>query len=249
LTSSSTPIDHSDFIDEISPSSTIVGDLAIVEANSSFNWWDFNDTSLSSFPLTSTLPIEDDDWIISNTSLIPSITRFEHLSVDDDNEEINNSDEELFPFTTGLNSPINIDLNDYILSSTLTTTSIIDVMNNKTNDQLLEYMKPLPTLAMPPFSWMLNMAAQSKNESLNTTTTTTTEKQKVQLTSKTPGIFYEYCQNKTCHYDGRLTSDCLCICLPAFTGDNCETGSIFSLLFRKSVCFFSNLRTRTSRCL
>ena len=30
---------------------------------------------------------------------------------------------------------------------------------------------------------------------------------------------------KQCYHNGRLNSDCLCICLPTFTGDNCETGN------------------------
>jgi hypothetical protein len=148
------------------------------------NW---NDTFLSTI-VASTVQL--DDSISNSTDLI---TTFENLSVDD-------------------NSELNFDMDeDYILSS---STPMIDFLpyyflNNQTeNQQLFEYIKPL---AIPPFSWMLNMATQNKSRS-----TTTTE---------IPYISYDYCKNKQCHYGGRLNSDCLCICLPTFTGDNCETGT------------------------
>jgi len=236
-------------MNEISPSSTIVGDVSIVQSNSSLNGSDFNDTSLSLSPLTSTsvsstMQIVDNDLIIFNTSSILPVTRFEHLAVDDNIEDYNEDIEQI----TGDLFAFNIESNDDILSPTLTTTSVMDlinnnntqplnpfnIMDNQPEDQLLEYMKPFPTLAMPPFSWMLNIASQNRSEVQNSTTTTTTTKQlttttkeKVQLTtttSKNPNTFFEYCQNKQCYHGGRLNSDCLCICLPAITGDNCETG-------------------------
>lgn len=96
---------------------------------------------------------------------------------------------------------------------------------------------------MPPFSWMLNLASQNKSEIRNSTTTK--QQQNVQLT--TPTVFFEYCKNKQCHHGGRLNSDCLCICLPAFTGDQCETGTKnFLLEIFLFFLFCSNLRTRTS---
>ena len=241
---STTPNILNNFTDDIFPSSTIVDGSASVETNSSLNWFDLNDTSLSSSPVTSTLIsstilIDDDDWIITNTSSIPSITRFEQLYVDD--EEFNHTLDDFFTSNIELNSAITIDLNDYILSPTFTTTPTID---NKTKDQLFDFTKPL---AMPPFTWMLNQAAKNKSQSLNnsttttttitTTTTTTTEKQTEQLTTTTPIIIYEYCKNKKCHHGGRLTSDCLCICLPAFSGDNCETGINYSTPV-KNICFY-----------
>lgn len=41
---------------------------------------------------------------------------------------------------------------------------------------------------------------------------------------------FEYCKDQQCLHGGRLTSDCLCICLPAFTGDSCETGRLHLFL-------------------
>ncbi|CAF1569477.1 unnamed protein product, partial [Adineta steineri] len=76
---------------------------------------------------------------------------------------------------------------------------------------------------MPPFSWMLNMANKNKNETINSTITTSTSSTTTTTIYQTPSAFFEYCKNKQCLHDGRLNSDCLCICLPAFTGDNCET--------------------------
>jgi hypothetical protein len=37
-------------------------------------------------------------------------------------------------------------------------------------------------------------------------------------------ILYEYCREQQCQHGGRLNTDCLCICLPAYTGKYCETG-------------------------
>ncbi len=173
--------------------------------------------SLSSTLISSTIPIEENDWISTNTTTsIQPITRFEHLSANDHIEETNET--------------IDID-DDYLLSS---TTPIIDLftfipyyfLNNQTNNQFFEYINPLSTLAIPPFSWMLNMAAQNKSQFSTSTTTTTTSE-----------TLYEYCKNKQCHHHGRLNSDCLCICLPTFTGENCETG-IGNFLLNKKKLFF-----------
>ena len=86
------------------------------------------------------------------------------------------------------------------------------------NNQLFDY-----SLAIPPFSWMLNTATENQTVILNTTTTIPITSTTISTTS-IPVTSYEYCKNKQCQYDGRLTSDCLCLCLPAFTGENCETG-------------------------
>jgi hypothetical protein len=240
----SIPFDHFDFTDEMFPSSTIIGGLAVEQQNLSLNWWDMNDTLLSPPPLTSNLiSSNEDDWVIFNTTSISSITRFEHLSADDDtennNEEISQTAEHLFTFDTDSNSETDVNMNDYILFPVLTTPTI-DLINNntqtflppyftdnQTKDQLLDYMKPLSTLAMPPFAWMLNLAVQNKSELQNGKDFLNSTTQQVQLettTSKSSAISYEYCKNKQCNYGGRLNSDCLCICLPTFTGDNCETG-------------------------
>ncbi len=282
FTTSSISNNHSDFMNEISPSSTIVSDVSIAQSNSSLNGSDFNDTSLSLSPLTSTSVSStiQNDLIIFNTSSILPVTRFEHLAVDDNiedyNEDMEQITDDLFAF--------NIESNSDILSPTLTTTSVMNLINNtqllnpfniidnKPEDPFLEYMKPFPTLAMPPFSWMLNIASQNRSEVQNSTTTTTTKEkfrlttttkqltttteEKVQLTtttSKNPNTFFEYCQNKQCYHGGRLNSDCLCICLPAITGDNCETGTKIFLSFKQfrkyTFVFFSTLRTRTSTYL
>lgn len=109
----------------------------------------------------------------STSTTIP-ITRFEHLSLNE-----NQTDEN-------------------ILSSTTSTIDLFTFFNNQTeNNELISTSSILP----------LNMTAE------NFTTTV-----------KPRDAYYEYCKNKTCHHGGRLNSDCLCICLPTFTGDNCETG-------------------------
>ena len=241
----SIPIDHSDFIDEILPSSTIGNGQ-----NLSLSWWNMNDTSLLSSHLTSTLisssiHIEEDDWVIFNTSSIPVVTRFEYLSVDedDDDEEINQVTEH-----TESNSEIDVDMNDYILFPALITTPTIDSVNNtqtflpyyfldnKTKDEVLE-----STLAMPLLSWKLDMVTENSSELQSEQNSTTIKtKQKIQLqttTSKPPAIVYEYCKDKQCHYGGRLNSDCFCICLPTFTGDNCETSRRIYYLDLKMVVF------------
>ncbi|CAF1060261.1 unnamed protein product [Adineta steineri] len=232
-----------DFTNEIFINSTIINNLTFSESNSSLYGWNSNDTSISLFPINSTSILttmqidNDDDWTIFNTSSILPVTRFEHLSIDDDTDDF-------FSFDIESNPEINQDTNDYFFPSTLIPSSITDnhtqllfpyyIQNNKIKDQFLEYIKPIPTLAMPPFSWMLNMANKNKNETINSTIT---KKQNVHLTTssssttttttttiyQTPSAFFEYCKNKQCLHDGRLNSDCLCICLPAFTGDNCET--------------------------
>ena len=107
--------------------------------------------------------------------------------------------------------------NDTDNSSLSSTTPGIDLLSfmpndfllNEPEDQLIDYIEPL---IMPPFSWMLNMAAQNQTQSSSSTTTV------IPLTS------YDYCKNQQCHHGGRLSPDCFCICLPAFTGDSCETG-------------------------
>jgi len=190
-------------INKILPNNnTIVDDLVIQQVNSS----DLNDTSIL---LSSTIKIEEDQQLIK---------RFEHLSINHNIEEINQTNKNIDNYFLSSSSPI-IDYFTFIPYYFL---------NNQTKNQLFEYIK---SLSIPPFSWMLNMAAQNKSQYQNSTTTTTT-------TSPTPRILYEYCKNKQCHNNGHLNSDCLCICLPTFTGDNCETG-IKNFVFHKNqiLCF------------
>ena len=102
-----------------------------------------------------------------NSTSIPAVTRFEHLSNDDS----------LFP------SEAEIDMNDYFLVS---TTPDLDHSNkNETfvpyffNDykpkddqkEFLNLIKPLSTLAMPPFSWMLHQATQTQRTTSPRSTT------------------------------------------------------------------------------
>ncbi len=164
-----------------------------------------NDTSLSlsSTVISSTIEID-----VNRSSILP-ITRFEYLSVNNKTGAINETD-------------------DNILSS---TTPIIDLFTFK--NQLFDYLETLLTLDIPTFSWMLNLAAQNKNQFQNSTIITTKKQNTTITTTKIPDISYEYCKNKQCHHGGHLNSDCLCICFPTFTGDNCETGINNFLLNKK----------------
>jgi hypothetical protein len=244
-------IEHFDFVDGFPPSSTIAGGIAVAQQESQLNWWDLDDISLTPLtdpnmiPLTttvttntftlipSTIKLDEDEWEIFNTSSIPSNTQLEHVS--DSNFEID------------------FDMNDLFSLPTLLTTPTIDVITNntssfvpyyftdyKTKEQLSGLVKPVSTLAMPPFSWMLHLAKQNKtllhsrqsliNKTRTTTssTTTTNKKKRAEIKAKmnnNPDQSFEYCNKKQCQHGGRLNSDCLCICLPAFNGDNCEIGT------------------------
>ena len=245
-------VEHFDFIEKIPASSTIAGGMAVAGEDSQFNWWDLDEASLppvtepNPSPSTTSIPansftllsstikltnLEADDWSIFNKSSTPSITKFDHLS----------------------NADVDVDMNDHFPVSILSTTSTIDLINNtspfvpyyftdyKTKDQLLDILKPLPTLAMPPFSWMLHLARQNKthpqgrqslvNKNITTITTQKPNKiKRVDLKAIIHDHFYEYCNKKQCQNGGRLNIDCLCICLPAFHGDNCEIGKIISII-------------------
>jgi hypothetical protein len=239
-------VEHFDFIEKIPASSTISGGMAVAEDDSQLNWWDLNDFSLPPFtePINSqpttfnSLPSspstieqssrEEDDWTLFNTSAISSMMPFEHLP--------------------GLNSDVDFDTNDYFLFPLIPTTPTVDFINNQTpsfvpyyftdykaHDQLFGLMNPMPTLAMPPFSWMLHLANQNKSKPIgqkNSINQNFARKIKKKNNKKRIDLkkslnryhdhFYDYCKKKQCQHGGRLNSDCLCICLPAFSGNNCE---------------------------
>ncbi|CAF4565848.1 unnamed protein product [Rotaria sp. Silwood1] len=266
--SSSVPIpsmEHFDFIEAFGGgSSTIAGGLAVAQQDTQLNWWDFNDASIppligsNNSPLitktttitmsTSTLisstsdltNVDQDEWSIFDTTTIPPITRVEHLSE--------------------TNSELDFDMNDYFLNPMLSTTLTMNVLNHNNDDndtssfvpyyftdykpkeQLFDLIKPIPTLAMPPFSWMLNLANQNNgrlqnqkhiiSKTLSTTSSTIAtmknnknkkmEPKTLINNNKTYDYLYEYCNKKQCQNGGHLDSNCLCVCLPAFSGNNCE---------------------------
>ncbi|UJR36983.1 hypothetical protein I4U23_029691 [Adineta vaga] len=257
------PIEHFDFLDEISPSSTIAGGVAVAQQDSQFNWWDVDEASPSSLPESDQIPLvttttkpaivpvfhtftivpstnkpaeiaEDDEWSIFNTTLTSSVSPSNHLSES--------------------NSDIEFDMNDYFTFPSLSTTPAMNSILNRTQplspfyftdhntkEQLAGLNKPMPTLAVPPFSWMLQLAnqpsgaLQSRQNFINKTLTTPStpivnkrkdKKKTLTLKGKSSNqidYFYELCKKKQCQNGGRLNSDCLCICLPAFSGDHCET--------------------------
>ena len=234
-------VEHFEFIENIPASSTISGGIVNVEQESPLNWWDVNESSFLPFTesdnssLTTVPPspaLEEDDWTLFNTSSIPLTIPSEHQS--------------------NLNSEVDLDMNDYFLLPSLSTAPSIQSMHNRTlpfvpfffadhqnKEHLFDFMKPMPTLAMPPFSWMLHLARQNRSKSLgrqnllNRNFTDKIKKKRIDLHRTSNNTehdqFYEYCHQKQCQHGGRLNSDCLCICLPAFTGHHCEKGNVFIL--------------------
>lgn len=130
----------------------------VTEQSPTIFWWWWNETS-------STESMDD-----GRSSLTTALSRFERLSMDEENES----------------STVNMD------ASTQTTNSI---------------------------------SIDNENITIVTMTTelTTTN------SSRTSESLYEYCKDQKCFHGGRLSSDCFCICLPAYTGETCQTGS-FSIL-------------------
>lgn len=219
--SSTIAVEHFDFFDGMPPSSTISGGAAIAQDESELNWWDLNDVFTPS--VTDTIgnvpPVNSSPQPISTSTLIPSVTRFEHLSHGD-------ADENSFP-----PSDDDIDMNDYFSASS--TPNLDQLHKNDSfvpyyfNDykphgeqqEFLNLIKPVSTLAMPPFSWMLQQANRTQRTSSPPPTT-----KKLKL--KNRKMSKDQCQSKRCQHGGRLNHDCLCICLPAFTGDQCQTGKL-----------------------
>lgn len=191
---------------------------------------------------------DEHDWIILNSSSLPSVTQVEPLLFEDDDsgieendfEDSNEHSDDLFFTSTSLNPNINLDINDYNPSQIMKPTSIINDstitnntqllfplnIHNETDDSLSEYIELLPKFPLPPFSWMINMFNENQSHILNSTETDVSED--IELLPETTlelDVLSEFCKNKRCYHGGRLNSDCLCLCLPAFTGDNCETGN------------------------
>jgi len=246
-------LEHFDLIEDIHPSSTIAGGVAVAEQDPQMNWWDINEASFTPLtestnsPLTTTttatntlklipsmikLTNIEDEWAIFNTSSIPSFTQSEHPS------------------------ELDFNINDYVLFPAILATPTIDSINNntppfvpyyftdyKTKEELLDLLNPVPTLGMPPFAWMLYLASQNKselkgrknfiNKNFTIISSTITPKMKKMKRKKiylkkslnnNLDRFSEYCNKKQCQHGGRLNADCLCICLPAFSGINCERG-------------------------
>lgn len=244
-TAPSESVEHFEFIQNNPPSSTISGGVANIEQESPLNWWDLNESSIPPLieptdSIASTTPslslisstidapgLEEDDWMLFNSSAIP-------LNIPSDN-------------LADLNSEVELDMNDYFLLPAVSTTPPVQSIRNgtpsflpfffpdqKNKDHLFDLMKPMPTLAMPPFSWMLQLARQnrsksiSRQHSLHQNATTKIKKKRIDLQRTSDNNehdqFYEYCHKKQCQHGGRLNSDCLCICLPAFNGHHCEKG-------------------------
>ncbi|CAM4803125.1 unnamed protein product [Rotaria magnacalcarata] len=233
-------MEHFDFNQQFIGSSTIVGGLAVAQQDFQLNWWDVSDAALSplieanNFPLTTTTTtttpilktssftkIDQDDWSIFDTSTIASMNYSEQL--------------------LDSNADLDFDMNDHFFS-TLSTTPPIDSINVNNNgstsssSSFIPYyfddykpkdptFNPMPTLAMPPFTWMLQLASQNgiknrkiiSNETISTNTTTIIKKKE-----KKKKILHEHCNQKQCQNGGRLNSNCICICLPAYSGHDCE---------------------------
>ena len=281
------PIEHFELLDDISASSTISGGAAVAEQDSEFNWWDVDDAHVPAFtepalspstttpawniltliPSTNKLTAinDDDEWAIFNTTSLPSVTPLNHLSES--------------------NAELDFDMNDYFTGPHLSTAASVDSIknhssplipfffnNHDTKEHFAGLNKPMsPTLAIPPFSWMLHLANQNKSalqsrrqSSINktrTTTSSTTTTDKIRK-KKNPVILkgkrgnhlehvYDHCHKKQCQNGGRLNADCLCVCLPACTGDHCEIGTAPSVSSPEKktsalLSLSSSLRPRTS---
>lgn len=235
---STLPVEHFELIENMPASSTIAGGMAVAQDDSELNWWDMSESFTQPLPApnpalaTTTHAQEDQSWDIFNTTTVPvpSVTRFEQLSVDGDMDEFEHAS---VVHEDPSNADVDFDMNDYFL---LTTTVAGDSSHQndtfvpyffndyKPNDQQKEFLnliKPIPTLAMPPFSWMLQQANQTKHGLTTSTVKTTTKKPRAKgKMSNTPKK--HPCHGKQCQNGGRLNTDCLCICLPAFTGDSCQ---------------------------
>ena len=137
----------------------------------------------------------EDDWIIFNTTSMPFVTRLEHLSADDEESE------EIDP------------VNHHRLLSTRNS--------NSTPTTKLIHLTSSTTVT----SSSTNSLDQPSTSNATTTTTHPSTTLLRTTTKKAAKTVFEYCKGQQCHNGGRLNSDCLCICLPAFTGQSCQTGT------------------------
>ena len=171
--------------------------------------------------------------IVTTTSIYNDSSIWDDPDLDEDSMELNTieiiiSTTPIVNFTT---TEIIEDDDDSIesdLSTTLpieNTTETIQYTSTSTTPiiNIFPFFDPSLVIPPPPFSWMLNLIGNTTTTTIATTTTTITTPI-ITTTTLTTERSYEYCKDKQCQYGGRLTSDCLCICLPAYTGENCEIG-------------------------
>ena len=215
------PVAHFDLIDDAAASSTVAGGRAVAEEESTLHWWSFNDTSL---PSISTMT---DYWTPANTTSNPMVTRLEYLSVDD---YVDETETLAPPSTSRANSysGIVIDMNSYASQAPMTTSNGTSKATSTylTTQHSTERPTSVSTAPVSLVSSIMHMTYEEEEDDADLRNSTT-RRQRGLLRSTTTGqpvrSIYEYCKDKQCFSGGRLNSDCLCICLPAYTGENCET--------------------------
>lgn len=256
--SSSVPIssvEHFDYHQEFSGSSTIVGGLAVAQQDSQLNWWELSDASFAPFiesynspsattpPTTTTDSItknDPDDWSVFDKTTTLPVSYSNHLSDPHFEHEF--------------------DMNDYFNITQSTTPATNFISHNsasfvpsyfehfKPNEPTMYSLEPMPTLSIPPFSWMLQLASQNgiKNRKIISNTTRKSETKKrsdakiiKNISSNDP---HEYCNKKQCQNGGRLNKNCVCVCLPVYSGEHCERGNMIIFTRKSIICFlFSEL--------
>lgn len=240
---STIPLEHFDFIDGIWRSSTIAGGMAVAQDENDLNWWDLDDSidqpiTITNSPMPSTTTVQqetnEDSWIIFKTTTLTPVTRFEQLSIEeeanfDESEHMNDHNDyetnltyeydmaEEFA-TSSTPSIDSLSVNHSLLSGYFT-----EIKPQASQDGFMNLLKPIPTLAMPPFSWMLsqlNITWLPSTTDRPSTTVSKMMRSKMRIDSNKN----DTCSNKRCQHGGRMSKDCRCICLPAFSGSMCETG-------------------------
>ena len=188
--------------------STIKDSLVAVQEQLPMHWWNLNDTTSAAV---------EDEWVIFNTTSVPSVTRLEHLSADDEDSDEIYSDRDSQSNHTA-------QMNDFLPLPQITATTT-----------------PTPNTTVTSFrpsSAMIRTVPLDQPFRSETTTKSYVE------------TIFEYCKDQKCHNGGRLNSDCLCICLPAFAGESCQTGTCWISSKKKKkekvTISFSSLRSRTS---
>ena len=220
------PVAHFDLIDDAAASSTVAGGRAVAEEESTLHWWSFNDTSLPSISMMT------DYWPQANATSTPMVTRLEYLSVDDYVDET----QTLAPpstLQTKSYSGIVIDMNSYASQAPMTTGQVTSKAPSTSlpMQHSTERSVSVSTAAVPLVSSMMHMTYEEEEDDAHLRNATTRRQRGLLRTStarQPVRSIFEYCKDKQCYSGGRLNSDCLCICLPAYTGDNCETRTNFS---------------------